>query len=104
MTCVGLETLVDNSITGILAFPTSCFYYFYAAIMFAFWLILSMGLFNKDSDKFIRSDMISSMGVSAIVTIFVSLIGTLINIIQRDVFIIIFVIGMIFVVLWYIKR
>ena len=104
MVCAGLETLTDNSITGILAFPTSCDYFFYAKIMFAFWLILSVGLFKKDDEKFLKSDMISAMGVSAIVTIFVSLIGTVIKIIQRDIFIFILVIGMIFVVLWLIKK
>ena len=104
MTCNGLETLVDNSITGILAFPTSCDYYFYAKIMGAFFIILSMILFNRDKDKFQKSDMVSSMGVSAIATIFVSLIGTLIKIIQPDVFIEIFVAGMIFIVIWLLKN
>ena len=103
MVCAGLETLTDNTITGILAFPTSCYYQFYAIIMGAFFIVLSMILYNRDKDKFIKSDMISAMGVSAIATIFVSLIGTLLNIIQPDVFIEIFVIGMIFIVIWMLK-
>jgi len=44
------------------------------------------------------------MGISAIATIFVSLIGTLIKIIQPDIFIEIFVIGMIFIVVWLLKK
>jgi len=104
MVCAGLETLVDNSITGILAFPTSCDYYFYAKIMFAFFVIIAMILYNKDKDKFLKADMISSLGVSALATIFVALIGTFLKIIQADVFILIFVLGMIFVVLWLLKK
>ena len=104
MVCAGLETLVDNSITGILAFPTSCDYHFYAKIMGAFFIVLSMILYNRDKDKFLKSDMVSAMGVSAIATIFVSLIGTFIKIIQPDIFIEIFVIGMIFIVIWLLKK
>ena len=104
MVCAGLETLIDNSITGILAFPTSCDYWFYGKVMFAFWIIISFILFNRDKDKLIKPDMVSAMGVSAIVTIFVAFLGTAIKIIQADVMIRIFVIGMIFVVIWLIKR
>ncbi len=104
MVCAGLETLVDNSITGILAFPTSCDYQFYAKIMGAFFIVLSMILYNRDKDKFIKSDMISALGVSAIATIFVALIGTFIKVIQPDIFIEIFVIGMIFIVIWLVKK
>lgn len=102
--CNGLETLADNSITGILAFPTSCVYNFYGLIMGAFFIILSSILYSRDKDKFIKSDMVSSMGVSAIATIFISLIGTFLKIIQQDVFIEILVIGMIFVSVWLLKK
>ena len=104
MVCSGLETLIDNSITGILAFPTSCDYQFYAKVMGAFFLILSSILYFKDKDKFLKADMISAMGVSALVTIFISFIGTAIKIIQRDIFIEIFVIGIVFITIWLLKK
>lgn len=104
MVCAGLEILIDNSITGILAFPTSCDYQFYAKVMAAFFIILTLILWRRDSDKFIKSDMISAMGVSATVTIFISLIGTFIEIIQPDIFIEIFVIGMILISIWLLKK
>ncbi len=103
-TCNGLETLVDDTIVGILAFPTSCFYQFYALLMGALFIILTFTLKRVDDDKFIKSDTISAMGVSAIVTMFISLLGTTIGIIQPDIFIEIFVIGMIFVVIWLLKK
>ena len=104
MVCAGLETLIDNSITGILAFPTSCDYYFYGKIMFAFFIIIAFALYKLDKDKFIKSDFVAAMGVSAIATIVVSLFGTLLKIIQPDVFILIFVLGIIFIVTWLIKK
>ncbi len=104
MVCAGLETLADNSITGILAFPTSCDYQFYAKVMAAFFIILSSILFYRDKNEGRKGDMISSMGVSAIATIFIALIGTFIKIIQPDIFIEIFVIGLIFIVLWLLKK
>jgi len=104
MVCSGLEKLVDNSITGILAFPTSCFYQFYAGIMGAFFIILSVILYQRDKDLIGKSDMMSAFGVSAIATIFVSLIGTFVKIIQPDIFIEIFVVGMIFIVIWLLKN
>lgn len=104
MVCAGLETLVDDTIIGILAFPTSCDYYFYLKMMGAFFIIISFILYKADLDKFIKSDMISAMGVSSIATIFVSLIGTSLGIIQPDVFIEIFVIGMIFIMMWMMKK
>lgn len=104
MVCAGLETLVNDSITGILAFPTSCDYQFYAKLMAAFFIVLAFILFNADRDKLVKADMVSSLGVSAIATIFLSLIGTFLEIIQPDVFIEIFVAGMIFVVVWLLKK
>lgn len=103
-TCNGLETLVDNTIIGILAFPTSCFYQFYALLMGALFVIITLGLKAKDEEKFIKSDTVSAMGISALVTIFISLMGTAIGIIEGDIFIEIFVIGMIFIVIWLLKK
>lgn len=104
MVCTGLETLADQTITGILAFPTSCYYQFYAMMMGVLFIVITFTLKAVDEEKFLKSDTISAMGFSAIVTIFISLIGTTINIIQPDIFIEIFVIGMIFVVIWLLKK
>ncbi len=106
MVCAGISnsTLIDTGITGILAFPTTCDYYFYAKIMGALFIILSLTLYFKDRERIVKADMISCLGISAIATIFISLIGTFLKIIQSDVFIEIFVIGMIFIVIWVFKK
>ena len=104
MTCAGLETLTDSTITGILAYPTTCDYHFYAKIMGAFFIIITLTLYFKDRERVVKADMISCLGVAAIATIFVSLIGTFLTIIQQDVFIEIFVLGMIFIMIWMLKK
>lgn len=104
MVCKGLEILTDDTIIGILQFPTSCDYQFYAKIMGAFFVVLSFILFNNDKDELRKPDMISCLGVSAIATISVAVMGTFIKIIQLDILIEIVVVGMIFIVLWLLKR
>ena len=102
--CPGIETLSDTSIVGILSYPTICDTQFYAKIMAAIFIILAFGLFMRDRDRETKPDMISAMGVSAIAVIFLSLIGTLIGFIQQTIFIEIFVIGMVLIVIWMLKK
>lgn len=106
MVCAGISnsTLIDNSIAGILAYPNTCDYYFYAKMMGAFFIVLTLSLYFKDRERIVKSDMISCLGVSSIATIFVSLIGTLLQIIPSDIFIEIFVLGMVFIVIWAFKK
>jgi len=104
MVCAGIETLSDTSITGILSYPTLCDTQFYAIIMAAIFIILSFGLFMRDRERETKPDIISAMGVSAIAVIFLSLIGTLIGFIQQAIFIEIFVIGMVIIVIWMLKK
>ncbi len=104
MVCAGIEIVTNMSIGGLLSYPNTCDFYFYAKLMAAFFIILSFILFKRDEAKLAKGDMISSMGVSAIAVIFISLIGTLLNIIPREVFIEIMIAGMIFIVLWIIKK
>lgn len=104
MVCSGIEVITDNTLIGILSYPNSCDFYFYAKLLAAFFIILSFILFKNDEAKLAKGDMISSLGVSAIATIFLSLIGTLLNIIPREVFIEIMVAGMIFISIWLIKK
>lgn len=104
MVCGGLETLTDQSIKSILLFPTTCDYYFYAKIMGAFFIIIAFILYKAEQKKLVKADMISSLGVSALATIFISLIGTLVGFIQADIFIEILVVGIIFITLWIFKK
>lgn len=104
MVCAGLETLPDSSITTILRYPTSCYYHFWGLVMFGFFIILTLTLYNNDMKRLPKADMISSMGVSALATIFVTALGTLVGIIESDIFIYITVIGVVFIIMWIFKK
>ena len=72
--------------------------------MGAIWVILSFILFKRDENKALKSDMISAMGVSAMAVIFLSLLGTLIEMIQQDIIITILVAGCFIIALWLIDN
>lgn len=99
----GIET-VGTSISEILSYPTTGDYYFYAKILAGIWVILTFILYRKEEDRLGRGDIVSSMGVSAIATIFLSVIGSLFGIIQNDVNIQIIVGGLVFIILWLFKK
>ena len=104
MVCRVLDPLIENEIVKLLAYPTVCDYYFYLKLMGGIFVIITLILKAVDDDKFLKSDTISAMGVSALAVIFLSLIASTWGIIQADVFIEILVSGMIFVVIWLLKK
>lgn len=106
MVCAGLEILSGYGIGDLLAFPNSCDHYFWAKILIAFFIILSYTLYKKDEEKIVKPNILSSMGISAIATIFIALILTYIldsngnSIIPGDVFLEVIIGCTIFIVLW----
>lgn len=104
MACPGLNEIIDTGIAGILSYPNSCDYYFWAKIMAALFIILSFILFFRDEDKIGKGDMISSLGVSGIAIGVLTVIGTSFSIIPTDVGIEIIVGCLIFAVIWMFKR
>lgn len=105
MVCAGLEILGGNAnITSLLTYPITCDYYFYLKFMAAFFIIIALSLYYKDKEKLVRADFISCMGVSGLATIFLALAGTLLKIIQKDIFLYIVVFCIIFVALWLFKK
>lgn len=106
MTCATFDPEVYIGISGFLAYPTSCVPQFYAYVMGALFIILTFILYNREKDdaRILKPDFLSSMGVSSIAIIFISLIGTLFNIIQSNIFIEIMVTGLIFIAIWVFKK
>lgn len=102
-TCVGVEGITNSGLSGLIAYPTTCDYYFYGKIMAALWIIIAYTLFRKDEEKVGKGDMLSAMGVSAIAVIFLSLILTTLGAIPSDEFIEIIVAGGIFIAIWILK-
>ena len=99
-----------NSVGDFLVWPTSCNYYFYLVVFLTIFMTLSLILYNRQKDSEIRADIISSLGVSAIATVILAMIGTLIKneadipMVQQDIFLFIFAGGIVFILIWFFKR
>lgn len=106
MVCAGIETLGIIGIVEFLSYPTLCDFQFYAKIMGAIFLVISLLLYfnEKNNDNVQKPDMLSSLGVGATVTIILSMIGTFVGFIQNEIFIEILVGGMVFIAIWFFKR
>ena len=108
MVCSGFTGITNMG--DILVWPTSCNYYFYLVVFATIFITLTLVLYNKEKEERIRSDIISCLGVSSIVTLFLALIGTLIKnsagipMVQQDIFLYVFAFSIIFILIWFFKR
>lgn len=109
MACQGIEEVFNLSannmdIVNFLSYPTHCDWLFYAKIMVGLFIILTFVLYFNDRRRSAKPDIISNLGISALAMIIISIIGTMSGIIQSDVFIMLFVGGMVFVAIWLLKK
>ncbi len=108
--------MVCSGFTGITTFgdwlvwPTGCNYYFYLVVIATVFIVLTLILYNREKQELGRADIISSLGVSSVSVIILSLIGTLIKntanipMIQKDIFLYILAMGMVFILIWLFKK
>lgn len=102
--CPGLEILgSDPTIVDFLSYPTYCFNQFWVGILAGLFIIIAMSLYNADRERLPKADLISSLGVSAIATISIALVGTLIGFIEKFAFIEILVGGLVIIAIWMFK-
>lgn len=115
MPCVGLEIMGNTlGFAEFMIYPTTCFYHFYSVILAGLFIIFTLFLYNKEREDVIKADIISSMGVSATVIMFLALIGTLITsttsagltipMIQQDIFLYIVTIWIVLSGIWFFKK
>lgn len=108
MVCSIISNVVG--LADLLVYPTSCDYYFYAKIFFGIFIILTLILYFKEQERFTKPDVISCLGVSSIVILFLAMIGTLITnsvgipMIQQDIFMYIIAFSVIFIGVWFFKK
>ena len=101
----GINTLGDW-----LVWPTGCNYYFYLVVFATIFITLTFILYNREREEIVKADIISSLGVSSIVTVILALIGTLIKnsadipMVQQDIFLYIFAFTIIFISIWFFKK
>lgn len=107
MVCQGLEIFgTETGFVELLAFPGTCNYYFWAIILGFLFVILTMVLYNKEREEFVKSDIISSLGVSALAIVLLALPLTLTDpqILQQDLYLYMIAFATIFIGLWLFKK
>lgn len=103
MVCQGIENYVNGTLSDIMAYPTTCDFHFWAKIMVGIFIILTAILYINDRRRELKVDLISNAGVSAIAVLVLSVIGTLLTIIQPEVFLEILVGSLIIIAIWIFK-
>lgn len=104
MVCEGLESLTDTGISGILSYPNTCFNWFWGLIIAAIFFVIALSLYFRDRDRQVNPDFMSILGVSSLASIMIALAGSLLGLIQKEVFSVILAVGLVFVIIWLIKR
>ncbi len=108
MVCAGFTGI--TTVGDWLVWPTGCNYYFYLVVFATIFITLTLILYNKEREEIVKADIISSLGVSSIVTLILALIGTLIRntanipVVQQDIFLYIFAFTIVFILLWFFKK
>jgi len=103
--------LISNvsTIEDLLVWPTTCAYYFYLYVLFAIFGVTALSLYNIDKEKFLKSDLISCLGIASIATIITALPMTIIKnssdipMLQSDLFLYVLAVGVVFIGIWIFK-
>jgi uncharacterized membrane protein YjjP (DUF1212 family) len=100
MTYTELSGVNSSTIEGILTYPLTGDYYFYAKILFGLFTIFTLTLYFEEKARLGRSNFFSCMAISSIGIIVIAFAGSLIGIITNDILIISLVLTGILVVVW----
>ena len=112
MVCQNLDVMGGTiNFSDFLVYPTTCYYFFWAVFFFGLFLLITFFTFNRESELFVRADIISSMAVSSTAILFLAIIGTLVKstvdeipMIQSDVMLYIVAFWIIISSIWFFKK
>jgi len=106
LTIMGSRTGIED----LLVYPTTCYYYFWAVMLFTLFIVLAFILYNREREESTQADLISSMGVSSTAILVLAVIGSLITstnglpMIQRDILLTVVAIWIVISAIWFFKK
>jgi len=100
---IGLEDINITDVSQILAYPLTGDYFFWAKLLFAIFVIISLGTFFEEKKRLGKGNMLSSLAIGSIATIVLSFMGSLFNVVTGDIFTTILILGGVLIFIWYIK-
>lgn len=111
MVCQGLDVMGPSlGFADYIVYPTTCFYHFYAVILFGLFILILFILHNRDRELILKADLISSAAISATAILFLSIIATLIKstsglpMLQQDIFLYVIAFWIAIVSIWFFKK
>lgn len=97
-----LSSLNNGSgISGLMALPNASYPFFWAWVMGGIWIIMVLTMYFKETEKFGKSNILSSMAAASLAIIILSAIGTVLTIISVDIMITILVLGLVIIAIWF---
>lgn len=90
-----------SGIGGFMALPNASYPFFWAWILGGIWIIMVLTMYFKETEKFGKSNILSSMAVSALAIIILSTIGTVLTIVSVDIMVNILVLGLVIIAIWF---
>lgn len=95
-----LEDLAEINLVNLFNFPSIDTPLYYPIFLFAMFLIVSLALFFKETNREGKGKILSSLAVGGYVTTAIAVVLTLLGAIQREIMIVVLVISLVFQVLY----
>ena len=87
-----------------MGFPNSAYPPFWAWIIGALWIIITLTIFFEEKDRVGKANILSGMAVSSLVCIVLSVFGTLLGVIDLPIMIYILVFGILIIIVWFFSQ
>ena len=93
-------TSFSGDIVELLKLPNSSYPFYWASMIVAIWVIVSLTLYFKEKDNTTKGNLLSAMAVSAFAMIILSTLGTLIGILTLETFLPLLIAGLVLIEIW----
>lgn len=111
MVCRDLTVMgARMGIEDYLVYPTTCYYYFWAVILFVLFIVITYGMYSRERELQVQPDLISSAGVGSIAILLLAIIGSLISstngipMIQQDILLTVIALWVVISAIWFFKK
>ena len=95
-----LESIENLDLKSFLQYPTTGFNFFWVLILFAIFMVFTLSTFFKEIRREGRGNILSSLAIAGFVTTAIAVLFSLLDLIQTQIVIIVFVISIIFQIIF----
>lgn len=99
-----LDNYTVSDISSLMEYPSTIDTYFWAYIMFAIYMIITLSFFFRDKKTYGEGNFLSASAVGSFVTIILTAVLSLMGIIENTLMVMILVIGVILIFVWFMKK